>query len=52
MNTFNEGNTEGYTPIELDELNDELEIILSEFNEGTDEYYAAISAFSDEVSHR
>jgi len=49
---FTQQNTEGYTDQELDALNTELEERLSGLEPGTDEYYDAEKAFSDEVARR
>lgn len=49
---FTLDNTEGYTQLELDELNKELAEQLNGVEYGTDEYYAIEKAFSDEIATR
>lgn len=49
---FRDDNTSGYTNQQLNELNLEWEQKSENLESGTEEYYAAADAFSDEVAGR
>lgn len=49
---FTDENTEGYTQVELDVLNDELAARLVGIDENSPEYIEKVKAFKDEVSRR
>ena len=51
-NWFTLENTEGYTQVELDALNDELADRLTRTDETSPEYIEEVKAFMDEVSRR
>jgi hypothetical protein len=52
MKYFTQENTEGYTDIQLDALNAELDDRLNGIEPYTDEWYQSQKSFSDEVSRR
>ena len=49
---FTKENTDGYTKIGLELLNQELDERLAGIEPGTDEYHTIEKNFADEVSHR
>lgn len=49
---FRNDNTEGYSDVELELLNNELAEQLNHIEPGTDEYYRVAKQFADVVSHR
>jgi len=49
---FTTDNTDGYTQAQIDSLNKEWTEKSENLESGTEEYYAAADAFSDEVAGR